>query len=103
MNDDNDINDEFAIDIEKMYEERNLSVKELKAMFDSGSVNAELLKNNVQWKRYVDKIIPIEEANVKFLDTKTKEKKNKLNELFNNKSLMIYNKKVNLSYENKLL
>ena len=103
MTDDNDISDEFAVAIEAMYNERNLLISELKEMFDGGIITADLLKDNVQWNRYLNEIVLIEEANIQFLEAKTKEKKNKLNELFNNKSLMIYNKKVNLSYENRVL
>ena len=102
-NADNDIGDEIAISIEKIYEERSVLVNELKMMLENGSIDADLLKNNIQWNKYINEILPIEETNIEFLNTKTKEKKNKLNELFNNKSLMIYNKKVKLSYEDRVL
>jgi len=100
-NDDND--DEIAVNLGKIYEERNLLVNKLKAIYEAGNFDVGLLKDNPQLNRYINEIIPLEEANIAFLDTKTKEKKNKLNELINNKSLMIYNKKVNLNYENRIL
>lgn len=102
-NAENDISDEIAITIGEIYDERNSAINKLKAMYENGNLDVKLLENNPQWNKYVNEIMPLEDANIAFLDEKTKEKKNKLNELLNNKSLMIYNKKVNLSYENKFL
>jgi len=102
-NDDIGNRDDIAFDISKLYDERNLSINKLSAKFASNEIDTDLLKNNSQWNDYLHNIVLFEQENIAFLDMKTKEKKNKLNELSNNKSLMIYNKKVNLSYENKFL
>jgi len=102
-NDDIGNRDDIAFDISKLYDERNLSINKLSAKFASNEIDTDLLKNNSQWNDYLHSIVLFEQENIAFLDMKTKEKKNKLNELSNNKSLMIYNKKVNLSYENKFL
>jgi hypothetical protein len=62
-----------------------------------------LFSNNQQWDRYLSQIVSLESSNMEYLKTKSAESKNKLSKIINNKSLLLYNKKVELNYENKLL
>jgi hypothetical protein len=87
--------------INNFYKERDLLVKKLQFLIEKNG--NELLNNNLQWKRYVNDIVPIEKENIDFLKKKVNETKLKLTELYQNKSLMIYNKKEDLSYENRIL
>lgn len=88
--------------IVRIYKERNNFVNRLKTIIDANQ-ELNLLENNVEWNKYTNEILPIEKKNIEFLEKKVKYTKSKLTELFTNKSLMIYNQKVGLSYENRLL
>ncbi|MPN02690.1 hypothetical protein SDC9_149906 [bioreactor metagenome] len=99
---DNDISNDNLYLIENIYTERDLLIDKLKNILET-TENIILLKNNPQWIRYTTEIINKENFNIDFFSKQIKITKNKLTELFNQKSLMIYNKKVELNYENKFL
>ena len=94
---------DIAEDIDNIYKERDVFVGELKSIFDKCEDKENLLKNNSLWVKYNEEILPLETQNLEFLNKKTNETKQKLTELSTNKSLLIYNQKVKLSYENKFV
>jgi hypothetical protein len=96
------VSDATANKILSIYKERNRSVNQLKTTIEANQ-ELNLLENNPEWDRYINEIVHIEKKNIEFLEKKIKDTKSKLSELFTNKSLMIYNQKVGLSYENRFL
>ncbi|MDR0926892.1 MAG: hypothetical protein LBO69_03895 [Ignavibacteria bacterium] len=98
---DNDIISRHLDTLNGIYTERNNYVEELSKFIKDGY--DELLDTIPEWQKYIADVAPIEDANIAFLNQQTEDSKHKLRELANNRSLMIYNKKVKLSYENKLL
>ncbi len=93
----------IAEDIENIYNDRNVLTEKLKLIFDEYPNKEELLNGNLMWTKYSEEILPIENKNIEFLNKKSAEAKDKITELSVNKSLLIYNPKVKLSYENKLI
>ena len=89
--------------IDNIYKERYVLVEKLKSIFDETTDKDNLLKGNLLWAKYNEEILLMETQNMEFLNKKSIETKNKLTELSANKSLLIYNPKVKLSYENKLI
>lgn len=89
--------------IDNIYKDRNILTEKLKLIFDEYKNKEELLNNNLLWIKYNEEIIQIENENIDFLNKKSIETKDKLTKLSTNKSLLIYNPKVELSYENKLI
>jgi hypothetical protein len=90
-------------DINNTYKERSMLIEELKSVFDEYENKEEVLKDNQLWIKYNDEILTLETQNIGFFNKKFIETKKKLTELSNNKSLLLYNQKVKLSYEDKLI
>jgi hypothetical protein len=102
-NDADKINIDIIENIDNIYKERGVLVEELKLIFDNCENKESLLKENLLLIKYNTEISPLEAQNMEFLNKKSTETKHKLTELSNNKSLLIYNQKVELSYENKFI
>jgi len=96
------VSDATVNKILSIYKERDSFVNQLKTTIEANQ-ELNLLENNPEWDRYINEIVNIEKKNIEFLEKKIKDTKSKLSELFTNKSLMIYNQKVGLSYENRFL
>jgi hypothetical protein len=86
---------------DKYVKQLNFLVEYYKKLF--GNNTDFLFSDNKQWDRYTSKIVTLENANMEYLKTKSAESKNKLSKIINNKSLLLYNKKVELNYENRVL
>jgi len=96
------VSDATVNKILSIYKKRDSFVNQLKTTIEANQ-ELNLLENNPEWDRYINEIVNIEKKNIEFLEKKIKDTKSKLSELFTNKSLMIYNQKVGLSYENRFL
>ena len=103
MNAENTIVTDIIENIDNIYKKRYVLVEKLKSIFDETTNKDDLLKDNMLWIKYNEEILSLEAENMDFLNKKSIETKNKLTELSANKSLLIYNPKVKLSYENKLI
>ena len=93
----------IAESIDNIYKDRNILAEKLKLIFNEYENKEKLLNGNLMWIKYNEEILPIENQNIDFLNKKSIETKDKLTKLSTNKSLLIYNNKVKLSYENKLV
>ena len=89
--------------IDNIYKERGILTEKLILIFNESDDKDSLLKDNQLLVKYNVEIVPIEKRNIDFLNKKSIETKHKLTELSANKSLLIYNQKVELNYENKLV